>query len=198
MAVKLIMKAMEWIWRFIWLNLIWFLFSLAIVTIIPSTFAMFTVANKWFTEDNDIEVFPAFFKAFKRYFFKSYLLGGLLLIIGLFLYLDLIILQRQTGGIFLIAQYAFFALSLIYIFITCYCIPVFIHLEATLPKTFMIAFVLALRQPVITIVMLCGIIVVFVVFLVWTGFGILFVGSMSAAVMTKAALFGFRKYNLES
>ncbi|NUK30252.1 DUF624 domain-containing protein [Parageobacillus sp. VR-IP] len=50
----------EWIWRLLVLNIIWFLFSLPIVSIIPATVAMFAVIEKWLTCDIDILIYKTF------------------------------------------------------------------------------------------------------------------------------------------
>ena len=197
MALKYILTIMEWAWRLIWVNFLWLLFSLPVITFIPSTIALFAVGNKWLTEDKDIDIFPTFFNAFKSYFLKSYAVGLPILLIGLFLYVDFVILQKQAGALFSVILYAILIVSLMYIVLFFYFIPVFIQVDVPFSKQLLISFLVAFRQPLISLMMLCGILIVVVVFVCWTGIGILFIGSLSVLFSTKATLNGLKKYNFE-
>jgi uncharacterized membrane protein YesL len=96
-----------------------------------------------------------------------------------------------------VIHYAILIVALVYIILFFYLIPVFIQVNLPFSKQLLLSFMVAFRQPLVSLVMLCGILIVFVVFVFWTGIGILFIGSLSVLVATKATLSGLKKYNFE-
>jgi uncharacterized membrane protein YesL len=179
---------MEWIWRLLWINLLWILFSLPILTIIPSTFAMYAVIIKLIKEDADSDIFPLFVKEFKKYLFKSFPLGITLVLISMFLYVDLMILKDQMNSLLLILRYAILILTILLLPIICYSIPIFIELEVPWYKVMPIAFIFAMKKPLPIFLAICGILGVLFLFLFLTGFGVLLFGSLYAFFTTRAAL----------
>jgi uncharacterized membrane protein YesL len=193
MGRKLVFVIMDWIWRLSWLNLLWILFSIPIITIIPSTFAMYAVTNRWQTDDVDIEILPTFYKAFKKYLVKSLPLGSILVGIGVFLYVDLLILKDQTEGILLILRYAILVIAIFYVPIALYSIPVYIQTNITWYKALPVAFIVAMKKPINTMMVLCGIVGVLCFVLFFTGFGVLFFGSLCALFTTKGVITGLKR-----
>ena len=104
MGIRLIVIIMNWIWRLSWINLIWLLFSIPIITVIPSTFAMYSVVIKLVKGEDEADILPTFIQDFKKYFKKGFPLGLALFVIGAFLYADMLILKEQAGSILLILR----------------------------------------------------------------------------------------------
>jgi uncharacterized membrane protein YesL len=175
---------MDWIWRLTWLNLLWLLFSLPLITVIPSTFAMYAVVNKW-TKDEEVNIWLTFIKSFKNYFLKSYSLGSVLVLIGVFLYADFIILNNQTEEVFIIVRYAVIIFTILYLPVAFFSIPVFIEYNLSWYKSLSVAFIIAMQHPLRTFLVLCGILVDLIILLFFTGFGILFFGSFCALITSK-------------
>jgi uncharacterized membrane protein YesL len=190
--VQRIFIMMDWLMRLAYLNIVWIFFSLPIITVIPSTFAMFAVIKKWEEEDKDIPVFTTFRTEFVRNFWKSYQLGLFYIFVGTLLYLDYIVIYEQEGSIILIIRYALTVLSILFISTVFYSIPIQLRYEYPWYKTLLFSLMLVIRQPVITILMLCGIVLDVVVFIYWTGIGILFVGSLMAFIVSKSAYAKFK------
>ena len=184
---------MNWIWRLSWINLLWLLFSVPLITIIPSTFAMYSVINKLVKEDEDIDILPVFVKEFKTYLIKSFPLGLALVLLSVFIYVDLMVLKEQSEGIMLILRYAILILAILFIPIALYSIPVFVEYETPWYKALPLAFILAMKKPVNIIMTTCGILVVLSLLLFSTGIGILFFGSLCALFSTKGVLSGLNK-----
>lgn len=187
---------MEWLWRLVYLNVVWILFSLPIITLIPSTFAMFSVANKWFTEDEDIAIFRTFKKDFSANFLKSYRYGLPLLLFGLFLYIDLRILLILEEPFFMFVRYVIMIIILLYIIILMFTIPIFLNYRFPLFKTYFFALMLGLRQPIVSLLVLIGIFLTIGIFLFFTGIGIFFIGSLPAFMISKAVHNAIRKITM--
>lgn len=193
MLNKVLLPIMEWIWRLVYLNLIWILFCLPVITIIPSTFALIAVANKWFKEDKDIATFTTFRQQFTLYFWKSHQYGLTFIITGFFLYLDLMIVSNQVGSLFLIMRYVIILIIILLVITMIYTVPVHMNYQFSVLKTLLFALNLGLRQPVTTIMVLIGIMLSILTFMFFTGIGILFIGSLPAFMISKSTHYKISK-----
>lgn len=193
MGKRLIMFIMNWIWQLSWINLLWLLFSIPIITIIPSTFAMYSVVIKLVKGEDEADILPTFIQDFKKYLKKSFPLGLTLIMLGAFLYADMMILKDQAGSVLLILRYALLILTVLFIPIACYSIPVFIEYEVAWFKALPLAFILAMKKPITVLLVCCGILGSLSLLLFLTGIGILFFGSLCALFTTKGALSNLQK-----
>lgn len=89
-------KTLEILAAFIFLNLLWFIFCLPIVTIYPSTAAMYGVVRKWKVNGIDYEIGKVFISEFKENFRKSFLLGIISLLLGSLLMVDFYFLTNLS------------------------------------------------------------------------------------------------------
>jgi uncharacterized membrane protein YesL len=180
---------MEWLWRLLYLNAIWILFSLPIITVIPATASMFSVMDKWVREDQHESDFKVFFREFKRLFIKSYPLGLSIVLISGLLVLDLLILKNAVSDIFVIIRYALLLFSLLFLIAVSYSFPVFLRYQFPWYKTLFFSFMLGIRNPVITFLMSCGFLLVLVLVMFASGVGILLFASLIALISTISAIF---------
>lgn len=123
-------RAMDFIMNTFLLNLIWILMCIPIITIFPSTAAMFGVIRKW-KREGDIKIFASFFR-----FFKENVKQGIVLeLIWLFIALLFIINFNFTNQIPSNVKYVLFAVYFLvliqFIFITLYIFPVMVHYKVT-------------------------------------------------------------------
>jgi len=184
---------MNWIWRLSWTNALWLLFSVPLITIIPSTFAMYSVINKLVKDDEDADILRLFVKEFKRYLKKSFPLGITLVLLSVFFYVDLLILKEQTESFMLILRYAILVLVILFIPIAFYSIPLFVEYEFSWFKALPLAFIIAIKRPFNILLVTCGILGVLLLLMFSTGIGVLFFGSLCALFTTKGALSGLQK-----
>lgn len=116
------------LWRFmdrvlhlLWLNLLWLLCSLPVITIGASTTALYSVTLKY-VKDQEGYMTREFFRAFKENFVQAtlvqFLMGGL----GLLLGLDFIVYSRNVsaGPLDMLLLVGFFSCLLIYLFVNLY------------------------------------------------------------------------------
>ncbi|MFJ5759841.1 YesL family protein [Neobacillus sp. NPDC093182] len=180
---------MEWLWRLLYLNAIWILFSLPVITVIPATASMFSVMDKWVREDHHKPDFKVYFREFKRLFLKSYSLGLSIVLIGGLLFLDLLILRNAVSDIFVTIRYGLLLFSLLFLIAVSYSFPVFLRYQFPWYKTLFFSFMLGVRNPVITFLMSCGFLLVLLLVMFATGVGILLFASLIALISTISAHF---------
>ncbi len=76
------------------------LFLMAVVspfTLFPSTAAMFSVARKWVTGDEDVPLFKTFFRGYKSNFVQAMIGGFIYLLFGAILYANFQFYGNQSG-----------------------------------------------------------------------------------------------------
>lgn len=78
----LLYRGCVWIYRVMILTFLWLLFNCAIITIGPSTIALFVVSTK-LVRGEEVHLFQTFFKSFKSYFFKGLILSAMMYVFGL-------------------------------------------------------------------------------------------------------------------
>jgi uncharacterized membrane protein YesL len=103
---------------FILLNLLWFLMCLPIITIFPSTAAMFGVVRKW-KRGQSSPVFTTFFRCFKENFKQSFVIGFIATLIGVGYFLNFKIIAVEKNllvYLLLVSTFMLFILTMIYIF----------------------------------------------------------------------------------
>ncbi|WP_231735257.1 DUF624 domain-containing protein [Gracilibacillus massiliensis] len=82
---------------FVTLQLLWFFFSLGIITVIPATLAMYAVVLEWSKNGIDLGIWKNFFHSFKYYFRKTLFLGLNIAVIMLILTLNATIIPALIG-----------------------------------------------------------------------------------------------------
>lgn len=133
--------------EFIYLNLLWILFSLPIITIWPATAAMFGVIRKWL-KGEDIGIFSSFKKLFIDNFSISLITGLIWLLLGFIFLMDFYFINRfsfpyQMAGLFLFGISSFlFSMVSVYLF------PVIVHLKTGWAGVWRNALVLAISNPI--------------------------------------------------
>lgn len=184
---------MEWLFRLVYVNFLWLLFSIAIITALPSFYAMIAVINEWKDDKEDFTVWSKFLMEFKRNFWKSYRNSVIhLLIIGVLL-IDFLILRNNGNENVILVSYALLTLAILYITITFYAVPLSVKFSLKYYKTIILALILLMKQPVRSLLMILIPVLSAILLLVQTGFGILFFGSFVAFYMVISTNTGLRK-----
>lgn len=189
-------KISEWIWRFIFINILWCLFlfpGLIIFGIFPSTVAMFTVIRKWVIGDVDIPVFKTFWNSYKKDFYKSNLLGIVITLIGYVLYVDYQFLHFNTNSLTQILNIVLFIVIIIYVLMLMYVFPIFVHYEIKIFEVLKNAFLIMIMYPFITIMMLAGSLLIYYVMTAFPGLIPIFGGSFLSFILMWCANFAFTK-----
>lgn len=123
-------KVLDRITNFFFLNVLWLLSSLPLLTIFPATAAMFGVYKDW-TEGQEEKLFKAYFRHFKNNFKHNFLYGILWFLSIAIFYLDLTIINDFETYNFILTS-LLFLLFILVAFNTVYFVPISIHFKLTL------------------------------------------------------------------
>lgn len=150
------------VWRFIgkfadilWLNILWFVCSIPIVTIGPATTAVYYVTLK-LVRDEEGYTTRSFFKSFKQNLKQGTLIWIVMLVIGIILGVDLRIYTAGgfEGNLQKVMLVVFFGVAFIYCLTMNYLFPVLAKFDNTSKNIVKNAFLISLRHLPKSILML--------------------------------------------
>ncbi|KAA6481654.1 YesL family protein [Bacillus swezeyi] len=121
----------EWVMRLAYTNLLWFVFmllGLGVLGFMPATAALFAVMRKWVMGRSDIPVFHTFWQAYRGEFFRSNVIGLILLAVGTIIYIDLAFIYPEN--IFLhILRFVIMVFGFLFLIMLFYVFPLLAHFE---------------------------------------------------------------------
>lgn len=142
--MSIVFTVSDWFMRIVKLNIAWLLTSLLgllIFGLFPATYAAFYVADRWIHGDVDIKIWRTFFKAFRRGYLHSQLLG-IIISAGIFILCVDILFFRQVKsqwvGTIVIVLLVILLICLIIIAIYMY--PIKVSFDLNVRNTFKTAF----------------------------------------------------------
>jgi len=124
-------KVYGWLWTatdFLLLNLVWLLACLPVVTVFPSTAAMFGVVRDW-TREGETGVFGPFVLRFRQNFVQSLVVGVLWTLFGGALFLDFLVANRLSGGTQVAARSLLVLVGVLYALASVFLFPVMVHYD---------------------------------------------------------------------
>ena len=121
-------RLLDRITSFLFLNILWLVLCLPVVTIFPATTAMFGVIRKWHNEE-DVMIFKHFFKLFKENFRQSFLIGIIWFGIAFVLYFNILASLHMPQLMRLSMLAIFFSFSLLFIITSIFICPVMVHYD---------------------------------------------------------------------
>ena len=176
---------------FFLLNLMWLLACLPVVTIFPSTAAMFGVVRDW-VRGKEGGLARTFVTRFRENFGQSLLVGALWAVFGVALFLDFLVANQLSFGAelalksFLVLASCVYALSSVFLF------PVMVHYETDWKTVIKNSLLLSIGRLPTTVVSLMFL-VVMVGLTVVVPFLVIITGSITAHVVYKLCDREFRK-----
>lgn len=123
----------EWLWRGIFVNLCWIAFTalgLGIFGFFPASVALFTIVRKWLRKESDFPVWKTFKQVYVKEWKRTNGIGLVFYSIGLFLYMDLRIIDSFMSG--MLASFLTILISIMLLFlllVVCYFFAVYVHYE---------------------------------------------------------------------
>lgn len=184
----------QWILHALYLQLLWFIFTIIGVVlfgIMPATIAVFTVWRKLTLEGNDIPIFKTFMKSYKDNFIKTNGLGLLFFAVGLFIYFDLKIIEMNINWYPLYLVFLF--LFVIYVTVLLFFFPVYVHYDLKTIQYPKQSLLIALSRPLETLGMIISLVILYYIF-IYVPILLFFVGiSFVAYPLTLIAIRAFDK-----
>jgi uncharacterized membrane protein YesL len=113
---------------FFLLNLMWLVACLPVVTIFPSTAAMFGVVRDWVRGKED-SLTSMFITRFRENLGQSLLVGVIWMVFGVALFLDFLVANQLSYWVEIISKSALMLVSSVYAFGSVYLFPVMVHYE---------------------------------------------------------------------
>lgn len=172
-------KTLEIVTAFIFLNLLWVICCLPILTIYPSTAAMFGVVRKWKETGIDYGIGKLFISAFKENFRKSFLLGIISFVIGSLIMVDFYFLANLSfSGKNVIIGLLIFC-TFVYVGMSIFLLPITVNFQLSIKGIIKNALFFAIGKigtTILCLMIIASIVVIcyFIPFLLWV------VGSITA------------------
>ena len=176
---------------FFLLNLMWLAACLPIVTVFPSTAAMFGVVRDWVRKKEDGLV-RMFITHFRENFAQSLLVGMLWTAFGVALFLDFLVVNQFSFGVEIVLRAALVLVSSLYVLGSVFLFPVMVHYEADWKTVIKNALLLSIGRLPTTVVCLVFL-VVMVALTVFAPFLVIITGSLTAYVVYRLCDREFRK-----
>jgi uncharacterized membrane protein YesL len=185
----------EWAMKIAYLNILWVLFAilgLGLFGIMPATVATFTIVRKWLKMEEDIPIFKTFYSTYKKEFLKTNVIGSILAIAGLILYFNYHYLSVIENPIIHILIVSFiFMMSIFYIILCLYIVPVYVHFDLKLYQYFKYALMIGIMNIHLTIMMIVSIYLLYLLFITIPGLIPFFTSSMLALVIMGISYYAF-------
>lgn len=175
----------------VFLNLLWLIFSLPIVTIGASTTAMYYVTLK-LVRDREGYIFKSFLKAFKENFKQSTIIWMILMAALTILGTDIYVVYNMEASYAKVLLALFVGVSVLVLFVLLYIFPLQAQFANPVKQTFKNALLIAVRHLPWTIllvvinVVMGFLIYVFLVIAILFGFGLL--AFINSFIFTKVFL----------
>ncbi|MCM3694017.1 YesL family protein [Neobacillus niacini] len=185
----------DWVFRLVYVNILWLLFSLlglVILGIFPATASMYTVIRKWLNNE-DVATFRVFTETYRKEFIQMNKIGWLLALMGLILYLDFIFLGNMQGIFFNILTFILLPITFIYFSVLFFIFPVLVHFKLNKLEYVKYAFIISLSYPHYTLLMIIGSIILLVLFITFPLLFPLLSGSFIALLNMSVSKLIFKK-----
>jgi uncharacterized membrane protein YesL len=113
---------------FFLLNLLWLVACLPVVTIFPSTAAMFGVVRDW-VRGKESSLTRTFVTRFRENFGQSLLVGAIWMVFGVALFFDFLVANQLSYWAEIVLKSVLVLVSTLYAFGSIYLFPVMVHYE---------------------------------------------------------------------
>jgi uncharacterized membrane protein YesL len=177
----LVHSVCTWIYRFSYLNLLFLVSCLPIVTIFPAAAALFGVVRQW-VKKNDPPVFTTYKLLFVENFKQSMIIGSAVTGLYLLIFADFYLISRMQIGM---KDTLFIALVIISFFLfisVLYISPLMVNGYYSSKQLVKNAFQLAIYKPLITLINLLALIGLIFISLLFSFFLVFFFFSVSAFI----------------
>ena len=156
------------------LNLVFIIVCIPIVTIGPAVSALYYASVKSIRRDRSYPI-KEFFKAFKRDFKQSFIVGLILVLASVIIYVDIRFVMDFIKNGFTAMRYVYLVIGMVISFISVYIFPLISRFSLKISGLFRLSFYLAIRHLLTTIVSIILLFGGFVLVYISAGLALLFV-----------------------
>lgn len=177
----------------VWLNLIWLVFSLPIVTMGAATTAMYSVTMK-LVRDREGYIWQGFWKAFKENFKQATIIWIGMIIVATVLGVDIYFFYTSTSSYAKILLALMVGITLVFSCAAIYIFPLQAQFENTIKQTLKNSLIIAIRHLPWTILLLVVLIACGLAIYLFLGIAILFGFGLTAFICSYIYNHIFIKY----
>jgi len=156
------------------LNLVFIIVCIPLVTIGPAISALYYASVKSIRRDRSYPI-KEFFKAFKRDFKQSFIVGLILVLAAAIIYVDIRFVVDYIKNNFTAMRYVYLVIGMVISFISVYIFPLISRFSLKISGLFRLSFYLAIRHLLTTIVSIILLFGGFVLVYISAGLALLFV-----------------------
>ena len=156
------------------LNLVFIIVCIPIVTIGPAISALYYASVKSIRHDRSYPI-KEFFKALKRVFNQSFIVGLILVLAAAIIYVDIRFVVDYIKNNFTAMRYVYLVIGMVISFISVYIFPLISRFSLKISGLFRLSFYLAIRHLLTTIVSIILLFGGFVLVYISAGLALLFV-----------------------
>lgn len=182
--------------EFIYVNFLWLLFSLPILTIWPATTALFGVIRKW-VRGEEVSIYTTFKKLFVENFVLSIITGIIWTLFCLILLFDFYFINHFSTVYSLTGLFLFGIAGAVFTMVSVYLFPLLVHVKTNWLGIWKNAFLLAISNPFLSL-MNIGIVIAVLFLLLKFPVLILGLGSLGAYYSFLSVNRIFRKWQVEN
>lgn len=155
------------------LSMVFIIVCIPLITIGPALSALYYSSVKSIRHDRSYPI-KEFFKAFKRDFKQSFIVGLILVVVGLILYVDIRFAVEYIDNGLTNMRYVYLIISIIMSFIAMYIFPLISRFSLKTRELFKLAFYLAIRHFLTTIISLILLLGAFLLIYISSGVALFF------------------------
>jgi uncharacterized membrane protein YesL len=194
-----IYKGMEWITRFLFIHLLWILFTLLggiVLGLFPATITSHAIMRKWLRGETDFSVFQTFWSYYKQEFWKSNQLGVFVILFLGLVVLDFYYIFIKTNSLFVLEPFTIplYIFILFVSFFLLYVFPVAAHYEWNVRQIIKNTFLIILVSPFHTLIMIIVFVSLYFIYKLVPALFFLFGSSIFAFVTTWISLDRFNRF----
>ena len=156
------------------LNLVFIIVCIPLVAIGPAISALYYASVKSIRRDRSYPI-KEFFKAFKRDFKQSFIVGLILVLASVIIYVDIRFVMDFIKNGFTAMRYVYLVIGMVISFISVYIFPLISRFSLKISGLFRLSFYLAIRHLLTTIVSIILLFGGFVLVYISAGLALLFV-----------------------
>ncbi|PEL09339.1 YesL family protein [Bacillus sp. AFS017336] len=189
----------EWIMKLAYVNLLWFLFSIAgliIFGFFPATVALFTIVRKWILKETDLPIWRTFLAVFLKEFKNANKLGSVFIFSGIFLAFDVFYIRTVEGLFQFILIVPLLIIAALYLMILLYIFPIYVHYDFKLKEYIKNAFFLSIFHFHITLLMLISLVAILFLLLYEPGLTPFFGAVSIAWIFMFCGMYSFNRLNV--
>ncbi|WP_390887201.1 DUF624 domain-containing protein [Fundicoccus culcitae] len=178
--------------KLLYLNCVWVLFSLPLITIIPSTFALIRFTTIWIC-DGSTPTVSYYAKQLRLCFKDSYLFFIPIVFVLFIVWLDVHIMAYAQNNLWF---YCILLIAVIFSFVAHFAIFIKVNISVNIRQSWILAIIMVGKRPFVFLGFILGYGLLALLWLFQTGLAICYMASLAVFILCKLCLFSIEEIEL--